>query len=265
MDMYHLKQIPSETQIRKFLRRVLFGKNVFCPACRSREVLAYEDRYRCQRCRVKFSLTSHTWLSGIRLPLQTTWLILWSWTRQVPVKQAADLTERSRQAIYDWYDLFRLHLPHDPVILEKIVQLDEAFGRGWTLMAAKQQGTRKTAYAFLDVPDPTRLHAVTFAQSHVRPRSRLHTDGAGIYRGIEAWWPVKHQTDIHRKWEFGKTSEIEGFFGNLRTFIRRMYHHVTAEKMPAYVREFVTRFSSPEIFESPRHYLSKTLTLVPPR
>lgn len=48
-------------------------------------------------------------------------------------------------------------------------------------------------------------------------------------------------------------------FGNLRTFIRRMYHHVTAEQLPEYVREFCARFSSPEIFESPRAYLRKTL------
>jgi len=264
MDMYHLKQIPSQAQIRKYLRRVLFGKNVFCPECRSRAVCRYEGRYRCGRCRAKFSLTSHTWIHGLRLPLKTLWLILWCWTSQVPVKQAAELTERSRQAVYDWYGHFRAHLPHNPVILERIIQLDEAFGHGWTLMMGKQQGSRRTAYAFLDAPDPTRQHAVFFTQSHVKPGSRLYTDGSGIYKGINRWWPVKHGTDIHRKWEFGKTSEIEGLFGTMRTFIRRMYHHATSEKMPEYVREFVTRFSSPEIFESPRHYLSKTLTLVPP-
>jgi len=181
----------------------------------------------------------------------------------VPVKQAADLASRSRQAVYDWYGLFRSHLPQDPVILERIVQLDEAFGSGWTLMTGKQQGTRRTAYAFLDELDPQRRHAVFFAESHIKPGSRLRTDGAGIYRGIERWWPVRHSTDIHRKWEFGKTSEIEGLFGTLRTFIRRMYHHATADKMPEYVREFCVRFSSPEIFESPRHYLIKSLKSVP--
>jgi hypothetical protein len=28
--------------------------------------------------------------------------------------------------------------------------------------------------------------------------------------------------NLHAKWEFGSTSEIEGLFGNLRAFIRRM-------------------------------------------
>jgi len=262
--MYHLKQVPSEAQIRVYLRRILFGKNVFCPACRSRRVVRYDQRFRCRRCRTKFSLTSHTWLSSHRLPLQTWWLLLWCWVTQIPVQQSAELTEISRQSTYDWFDRFRARLPENPVILEKIVQLDEAFGKGWTLMLGKQQGVRKAAYAFLDEPDPKRHHALFFAQSHVKPGSHLQTDGAGIYQGIDRWWPVTHSTDIHRKWEFGKTSEIEGLFGNLRTFIRRMYHHVTPDMMPKYVREFCTRFSSPDLFDSPLSYLQKTLTLVPP-
>lgn len=69
--------------------------------------------------------------------------------------------------------------------------------------------------------------------------------------------------DIHEKFEFAHTSEIERMFGNLRTFIRRMYHHATPEKMPDYVREFCFRFSLPELFENPHEYLQKSLTLVP--
>ena len=87
------------------------------------------------------------------------------------------------------------------------------------------------------------------------------TDGSGIYKAIEKWWPVKHETDIHKKWEFGKTSEIEGIFGNYRTFVRRMYHHHWSENLQEYVREFSFGFSSPEMFENPRFYLQKTLKL----
>ncbi len=74
---------------------------------------------------------------------------------------------------------------------------------------------------------------------------------------------MTHRVDIHKKFEFGLTSEIEGMFGNLRTFIRRMYHHSTQDYLPEYVTEFCARFSSPEIFISPRAYFIKTLSLVP--
>ena len=261
--MYQLKQVPSEAQIKKYIRRIVFGKNIFCTECRSRKVVAYEDRYRCKRCRLKFSLISHTWLKSMKVSFQKFWLILWSWTTQIPVKQAMALTELSEQAIRHWYDLFRTHLPDNRLILEKIVQLDEAYFKKQSLIMAKQQGTRKVAYDILDGTTVQRHNAAHFLYTYIKPRSMLHTDGAGIYQGIERWWPVMHRRDIHKKWEFELTSEIEGLFGNLRTFIRRMYHHTTPEKLPEIVSEFCFRFSSPEMFNNPLGYLQKTLTLVP--
>ena len=261
--MYQLNQVPSDTQIRKYLRRIIFGKNIFCPKCKSRAVTRYEGRFRCKRCRLKFSLISHTWLSGMKLSYQKLWLILWCWTSQVPVKQSMKLCGLSQEAIRRWFARFRSYLPKNEVILERIVQLDEMYSKRLALIMGKQQGTRKLAYLFLFDTNPQRQHATTFLQSHVKPKSKLRTDGAGIYSSIYRWWPVRHQVDIHRKFEFGYTSEIEGIFGNLRTFIRRMYHHVTPEKMPDIVSEFCIRFSLPEIFDSPLNYLEKSLTLVP--
>jgi len=262
-DMYQLNQIPSETQIRKFLRRTLFGKNIYCPRCSYREVYRDYDRYWCPRCRRRFSLLSYTWLSDLKLPLEKWWLVLWCWTSRVPVQQAMELSSLSELAIRHWYDKFREHLPENTHILSRIVQLDEAYGKGWSLIMAKETKTRKVAYVVLPERSVDRQDAIRFLTQYVKPRSRLHTDGAAIYKGIERFWPVKHTRDIHKKFEFAHTSEIEGLFGNFRTFIRRMYHHVTPEKMPEYVREFSVRFSSPEMFENPRFYLEKSLTLAP--
>ena len=262
-DMYQLKQIPSEAQIRKFLRRILFGKNVFCPKCRYRRVSRDRDRYWCPRCRRRFSLLSYTWLHDLKLPLPQWWLVLWCFTTKVPVQQAMKLCQLSDMAIRHWYDRFREHLPENPHILSKIVQLDEAYGKGWSLIMAKQKHSRKIAYVVLPEKSVERRQAVKFLSQYVKPRSRLYTDGAEIYRGIERFWPVRHSRDLHAHWEFSKTSEIEGLFGNFRTFVRRMYHHVTKDKVSEYVREFSIRFSSPELFESPRTFLTKTLTLAP--
>lgn len=261
--MYSLNQVPSEAQIRKYLRRILFGKDIFCPRCRTRDIFKSEQRYFCKKCRVHFSLLSHTWLKDMKLSLPKFWLLLWCWIEQVPVQQTSSLTELSETAARHWFDLFRTHLPENQTILEKIVQLDEAFFKKRILILGKQQGTRKLAYEILKSATVQRHHAAYFLQQHVKARSRLQTDGASIYRNIHRWWPVRHKKDIHSKWEFSKTSEIEGAFGNLRTFIRRMYHHVTPEKFPEYVSEFCLRFSLPEIFENPHTYLQKSLKLVP--
>ena len=70
-----LNQIPSEAKIKKHLKKIIFGKNLFCPHCRSRKVYTSEGRYRCKKCRKPFSLLSGTWLSDMKLSLRTFWVI----------------------------------------------------------------------------------------------------------------------------------------------------------------------------------------------
>jgi transposase-like protein len=266
MDMYQLNQIPTNAQITKYLKHIVFGKHVHCPECKSRQTYAAQGRYRCRRCRIRFSLLSHTWLSNLKLPLQDFWLALWCWTTQVPVKQTAALTKLSEVTVRHWYDEFRHHLPYNQEVLERMVQLDEAYfgGRnGKAIMLAKEVGTRKLAFQVVPTPNVVREHASWFLESFIAPKTRLHTDGASIYKEIDQWWPVYHYRDIHKKWEFELTSEIEGMFGVFRTFIRRMYHHVTVDKLGEYMGEFCYRFSHPEIFNSPREYLLIALQIVP--
>lgn len=38
-NMYYLKQIPLSSQIKKYIRRILFWKNLFCPECRSQKIV----------------------------------------------------------------------------------------------------------------------------------------------------------------------------------------------------------------------------------
>lgn len=263
--MYQPKTVPSDAQIRKFLRRILFGKNMACPECRSQDVVRYEDRYRCRRCRLKFSLLSQTWLANTKLSLSNLWLVLWCWTVQIPVKQAEEIIGLSKKAVRQRYQDFRDHLPQDKAILEKIVQLDEAyFGgfRGKALLMAKQKGARKLAYEIL-TEEPTKLDAIRFVQKYIKPGSIVWTDGFSIYQGIDRFCPIEHRVEIHKAWEYSGTSEIEGTFGNLRTFIRRMYHHITVKNLEKTVSEFCYRFSHPEMYGKLRYYLKNTPLLVP--
>jgi len=254
-----INQIPSEAKIRKHLRKIIFGHNMFCPHCRSRQIYHCEDRYRCRKCRKPFTLLSGTWLKDIKLSLRTFWALLWCWTQKVPILQTIKLCHVSEKTARHWFRQFRLHLPQFEEILEGTAQMDEAYFRSLSLIMAKQEGSRKIAHQIIFKNSVNKSEAAQFLFQYIRPNTKLHTDGAGIYRGINQWWPIKHKKDIHSKWEFGLTSEIEGMFGNLRTFIRRMYHHVTPEYLPEYVSEFCLRFSSQDIFDSPLSYLKKSL------
>lgn len=79
---------------------------------------------------------------------------------------------------------------------------------------------------------------------------------------IDNFWELEHCTDIHRKFEFGITSEIEGVWANFRTFVRRMYHHVTLKKLVQIVAEFEARFSHDKIFDSVLNFLTNSLSPV---
>jgi transposase-like protein len=254
-----LNQIPSNAQIKKHLKRIIFGQNLFCPHCHSRKVYVSESRYRCRRCRRPFTLLSGTWLKDMKLSLRTFWSLLWCWTQKIPVLQTMKLCHVTEKTTRYWFRQFRLHLPEIEPILEGQVQMDEAYFKSLSLLMAKQVGSKRIAHQMIFKNSVNKQEAVSFLFQYIQPKSKLQTDGSSIYRGINHWWQVKHRKDIHRKWEFSLTSEIEGLFGNLRTFIRRMYHHTTSEYLPEYVSEFCLRFSSPEIFISPLSYLEKTI------
>src|SRR3989344_7783315 len=111
--IFQLNQIPSETKIRKELRQLIFGKNIKCHFCNSREAYAYENRYRCRACRRSFSLLSGTYLSCLKLSSRMLWAIVWCFCNQIPVKQAQRLTNLSEQSVRHAYDLFRSAIPEN--------------------------------------------------------------------------------------------------------------------------------------------------------
>lgn len=261
-----LHQAPSETKMRMELKKILFGKKLFCPRCGSSIIRRYEKRYRCKSCRKPFSLTSVTWLKGMKLPLQTFWLLLWCYVNKVPIDQTMKACGVSILTVRRWFDKFRDHLPHErleSMRLSGIVQMDEAYrggkNKGYSIVAAKEKAKegkrRKMALEIIPKPSVDRRDALMFLVSRVVPSNDLHTDGAEIYQGIGNWWPVNHKYELHNRWEFALTSEIEGLFGNFTTFIRRMYHHVTREKVNAIAQEFVARSTYPEWFYSPESFL----------
>lgn len=259
-----LKIIPSESKIKRDLKKFLFGKNLRCPYCRCRKIKKYGNRYHCRKCRRFFSFKSISWLRGTKLPLQIIWLVLYCFVRKIPILQTTDLTGLSEPTIRRWYDRFREMLPvKDFERLSGIVQMDEMFKKEAMIIGAKQIGTRKIACIPYLKNAADRTDIVAFLEQYVVPRkTELCTDGAAIYKGIQNHWPVWHTRDIHKKFEFGNTSEIEGLWACFRTFIRRMYHHITTDKLPEYLNEFCFRFSHPEIFESPLSYLQNTITPV---
>jgi len=212
----------------------------------------------------------------MKLSLDTFWLLLWCWSNEVAPDQAQKLCCVSKPTQRRWYEKFREHIPKQPfqeLRLSGIVQMDEAYRggkQGYAIVGAKEkQGKsskrRKMAFSVIPRPAVNRGEALSLVAEHVEPDSDLCTDGAAIYKTIEKWWRVNHRSETHSKWEFELTSEIEGLWGTLTTFIRRMYHHVTKEKVEELLREFQARQMYPEWFDSPSNFLAVSLVRIPPK
>lgn len=265
MRMKNHPHAPTPTQITKLLRRHLFGRNIFCPGCKSYSIIRYQKRYRCRKCNLRFSLLSHTWLVHCRLTLPYLWQLLFCFVHAVPVKQTMKLTRLSEKAVRHWYDEFRKQLFLLDAKLKGVVQVDEVYLGGWkgkAVIAGKEIEAKEVRFHICKTYEPHADDVYEFFDKYISPGSTICTDSSPLYPRICRMFSCLHRRDIHAKFEFHITSEIEGCFGNLRTFIRRMYHHVTVQKLPEYLMEFQYRFSRKNYFSSVDSFLLKTLKLL---
>jgi len=143
--MYNLRQIPSDAQIKKLVRKILFRSHVHCPRCKSRQVYKSENRYRCRSCRRPFSLTSNTWLNNMKLSWQTFYLLLWCWLNHLPITQTLKMTSLSEVTIREWFEKFRLNLAEKSWLepLKDTVQMDGAFFGKKLVVVAKDVKSKR--------------------------------------------------------------------------------------------------------------------------
>lgn len=266
---FQLSQIPTENQIARHLKSIVFGQHICCPKCK-RHLCVIKDKkrrygYICNRCKTRFSLISKTWMRNMKISLKQLWILIWLWEAKLNIEQAVDLTGLTIPTIRRYYQLFRENIKtnNDDIILKEIIQIDEMFVKKAFIIGAKDIKNKKIRLIVnKHRTHPIKLDAMNLIQNHVKSNSIVCTDGSGIYFGIDNFWPVIHKRDIHKKFQFEITSEIEGIWANFRTFIRRMYHHVTNDKLEYLVEEFVNRFNNKEIFENPLTFLKNSLTPV---
>lgn len=258
--------IPSEKKIIKHLKQIIFGKRMKCLKCRSRRLFWYaqEKRWFCRRCRKKFSLKSVSWLKNMKLSYSQLWKLISCWQRKLSIQQTALDEGLSERTVRSWYGKFRANLPRLNIFLKGEVEIDEMyFGRNAGVIGALE---RKSGKPVLWKPPfrPDKHYIHVFMDSAIHPDSHIFTDKSSAYFDVaKSWGFRKHSSENHSKFEFGKTSRIEGIWGLFRTFIRRMYHHLRIKNASGYVAEFNVRFCHRELFVTPLNYLQKTLCPVP--
>jgi len=193
--------ISTNRQIKKFLKKTLFGKNIFCPKCRSFKVLKDKTRYRCKNCWTRFSLLSNTFLSNTKLKLNKIWLIIWCFINQTPIKQSQSLTGLSEKAIRHWFDLLRKQLPAIKEKIKGIIQMDEVYLGGFggrAVLAGKEIRTKKVVFEVLKSHQVYKTDILSFIENHIVSGSIVYTDSSPLYRGIDKLFGVIHRQDSHK-------------------------------------------------------------------
>ena len=257
--------IPTEKKIIKHLKEIIFGSRIKCLCCKSRRLIWYEDekRWFCRKCRKKFSLKSVSWLKNMKLTYTELWVLLDCWQIKLSVQQAMNRADLSEKTVRHWYDRFRTNLPKMDLYLKGKVEIDEMYfnRRSGVLGALERERGKPVLWVPPDRPD--KHYVKVFMDSAIHPDSYIHTDKSPFYFDVCKWGFAGHSSENHSKFEFGKTSRIEGIWGLFRTFIRRMYHHIWTKNASKYVTEFNVRFCHREIFDNPLNYFKKCLLIVP--
>lgn len=267
VPMSILDAIPSEGKCRALVRQSCFGQKPFCPRCLSTHVRSSEQRYWCPHCRRKFSLTSATWLKGRKVSYRTIVLLIICWQKKVAFGTTVALSGTSAPTVRRYFRLFRQHLVYTSPVLEGTVETDEAW------LGKRRHGNqtmviggieRKRGRAVIRIiPHRDQEWSDRFLLDHVSADAHVATDGWEGYRGIDDFFGYTHEWHIHDQGDFGPTNQIEGLWSRLKRFITRTWDHCWREHLPDLLTEFEARINAPELFTSPRSFLTTCLVVVP--
>jgi transposase len=264
----------SIRQIKAQFKLLIFSGRPYCPRCGYTRIRKSESRYRCPKCRRPFSLTSGTWLSGMKLPWDKLYLLLDCWLKGLRLESVVRLVNISYPSAFSWYGKFRRNVPKEAFKLSEsgYYLVDETYF-GWKKKGKRGRGSqgRKPVFGILD---PTRGNVYTEVVANVSENmlvpiikcqtplgSTIVSDGWRSYENLEDYG-YRHIV-IDHDIEFKRTNQMEACWSHLKRNFRKMYHHCQLKNLPDYGREISYRFCARKNPDSPLKYLQKSIKLVP--
>lgn len=274
MQEFKLECSLSERSIKSKFRKVIFRERIQCPHCDTSKIRMVRKRYWCPRCRLFFSLTSHTWLAGMKFTWKTLYLLLACWLNNYSVNVTQDLTKISRPTIYHWFRKFRLHAPQlKAYFSQERMVVDETYfgghkkgirGRG-SLNKTPVLGAVGASSGHLvteTFQNFDQLYLVSFLKRHTHKKIPLLTDCYKTYWPLKKRYGYSNHQMINHAYRFKETNLIETCWSVMKRRLRQTYHHATKEKMPEYVAEMTYRFNTRKNPDSPLEFLQKSLFTV---
>lgn len=272
--------IPDAEAARLYLEARLWPEGPRCPVCGLGERITARKSgyYRCNQCKEDFTVRTGTIFERSHVPLHK-WVyamyLLVTARKGISSLQLAKeigITQKS-----GWFVLHRLReaCGDDLGKLQGVVEIDETYvggieankhehkklkrGRGTVgktaVVAMRERQTGKLKAMTVSDVDMDTLHRKV--HQHVDVGAMLHTDEAGVYRGLGGLF-FNHETVNHGEGEYVRdgvtTNGVESVFAVMKRGLIGVYHHASKKHLSRYVDEFAFRLNDGNV---KRHTLDR--------
>ena len=264
---------PTDAAAETWLAATRWPHGPACSACGSLNVQIRPTRkpqpYRCRDCRKDFSIRTDTLMHGSNLRLQTWVFAIYLLTTGLKgtssMKLHRDLGITQKTA---WHLAHRLRANYEFLGLPFAgpVEVDETYvggkrknmhqvkrkklsGRGaagkTAVAGVRDRATKRVSAQVVAATDRATLHA--FVRAHAAPGAQVYTDDARAYYGL----PFPHASVRHLVGEYvrgqASTNGIESFWATLKRGYQGVYHQMSPQHLPLYVREFAGRHNARDL------------------
>src|SRR5665213_2921736 len=210
------KMFPDQETARLYLESRLWPEGATCPTCASRERITTRKGgyYRCNRCKLDFTVRTATIFERSHVPLHkwiyAMYLLVTSRKGISSMQLAKEIGITQKSA---WFVLQRLReaCGNDTTLLSGLVEIDEAYfggkekkmGRGTVgkiaVVGMRERGGRTKAKVVSKV-DGITLH--TTVHENVEGGSEIHTDEHLGYQGLNHYY--MHEIVNHGAGEYSR-------------------------------------------------------------